>query len=146
MAPKGQKGANARFYEQLLFWVAMNNIGIKILIKEGYKVGKSIGNGNAQDRWPIEIYRCGVCELPKPTGTVQVHWFIKQKELNKNSGVDRMFMSPHSCIPDGCGLGFRVGPSDGFGSSTDSLHKRLVKQIRCICLIFSVDDKIQQKL
>ena len=68
MAPKGEKGTNGRFYEQLLFWVAMNNIGMKILIKEGYEIGKKIGGGKSE-KWPIEIYRCGVCELSKPTGT-----------------------------------------------------------------------------
>ena len=33
MAPKGKKGTNGCFYERLMFWVAMNNIGMKILIR-----------------------------------------------------------------------------------------------------------------
>ena len=51
-----------------MFWVAMHNIGMKILIKEGYVIGQAIGGGK-NEKWSIEIYRCGVCELPKPTGT-----------------------------------------------------------------------------
>ena len=44
------------------------------------------------------------------------------------TGVDRMFLSPHVCQPDGIGLGFRVGPGDGLDLQADSLHKRLQKQ------------------
>ena len=55
MAPTGKKGTNGLFYEQLLFWVAMNNIGMKILIKEGYEIGKAIGGGKGE-KWSIEIY------------------------------------------------------------------------------------------
>ena len=55
MAPKGKKGTNGLFYEQLLFWVAMNNIGMKILIKEGYENGRAIGGGKGE-KWSIEIY------------------------------------------------------------------------------------------
>ena len=55
MAPTGEKGTNGRFYEQLLFWVAVNNIGIKILIKEGYEIGKAMGGGRGE-KWLIEIY------------------------------------------------------------------------------------------
>ena len=93
MAPKGKKGANGRFYKKLLFWMAMNNIGMKILIKEGYEISKAIGGGKGE-KWPIEIYWYGVCELPKPTGT------HKKSTYEIISGVDRMFLNPHLCIHD----------------------------------------------
>ena len=43
-----------------------------------------------------------------------------------------MFMSPHSCVPDGIGLGLRVRPSDCLGSGCNSLHKRSMRQLRYI--------------
>ena len=74
MAKKGQKGSNARFLEQLMVWVALNNPGLRILLREGYILGKAIGGSRPGiEKWPIEIYRCGVCELPKPTGK-QRNW------------------------------------------------------------------------
>ena len=68
MGKRGKNGKNQRFKEQLLFWVAMQNIGMGILLKEGYQLGHAIGGGDEDNKWPVEIMRCGVCELPKPAG------------------------------------------------------------------------------
>ena len=37
--------------------------------------------------------------------------------------VDRMFLAPHVCQPDGIGRGLKVGPGDGLDHQADSLHK-----------------------
>ena len=68
MAKRGKHGGNNRFKEQLLNWVTIQNIDIVMLVKEGYELEESIGGGNGDSKWPIEVFRCGVCELPKPTG------------------------------------------------------------------------------
>ena len=68
MGKRGLNGKNKRFKEQLLFWVAMQNIGMSIMIKEGYELGRAIGGGDGDQKFPVEILRCGVCSLPKPTG------------------------------------------------------------------------------
>ena len=68
MGKRGLRGSNARFMEQLMFWAAMQNLGLGILREEGYELGRGIAGGTGIDRWPSEIFKCGVCELPKPTG------------------------------------------------------------------------------